>query len=54
MKINVPRRVDEIQGVGSAVRCSPLHSNRMAFDGNAAFLLQIHGVQYLGLEILGR
>jgi hypothetical protein len=40
----------EIEQIVLSIRCQIVHRNRMTFDGNAAFALQVHGIQKLFLH----
>ena len=46
-KIYMPGGVDQVQQVGPAVSGQIVHLNGMEFDGDAAFLLEVHVVQDL-------
>jgi hypothetical protein len=50
-EVHVARRVDQIQIVGLAIFGFIWQTHGLAFDGNAALALDIHGVQNLVLEI---
>ena len=47
------RSVDKIEHVGGAVE-SVFHLYGVALDGDAALTLEVHIVEHLGLQILGR
>jgi hypothetical protein len=44
-KIDMARRVEEVQPIGLPVLRAILHRYRMRFDRDPAFALQIHGIQ---------
>ncbi len=46
-KIDVTRRVDQVQLVGLPVGCPVRHRYRVGFDGDPAFAFEIHRVQHL-------
>src|SRR5437868_8214422 len=46
-EIDVPRRIEKIETIGSARFRPVIHSDRMCFDGDTAFPLQIHGIEQL-------
>src|SRR5690606_10774120 len=46
-KVDVSRRVNEIQGVGLAVSCLVGKGGGLRLDGDSPFLLDIHGIKHL-------
>ena len=52
-KIHVPRRINQVQLVSLAVFGLVTHRDRMRLDGDAAFLLEIHGIEQLRLHVAG-
>ena len=50
-KIDVPRRVDQIQLILHPVSRRVVHRDRMCLNGDAAFLLEIHRVEQLILHL---
>ena len=49
-KIDMAWGIYEIEQIVLSIRCQIVHRNRMTFDGNAAFALQVHGIQKLFLH----
>ena len=45
------RGIDEVEQEWLATLGSVSHGNRMAFDGDAAFALEVHGVEHLLLHL---
>ena len=50
-KINMARRVDQVELVGVPVLRGVHHADGVRLDGDAALPLQVHGVEYLGLHL---
>ena len=50
-EIDMARRVDQVQDIGLAVLRRIGDADRIGLDGDAAFALDIHGVQHLGLHV---
>ena len=46
-KIDVPRRIDQVQLVNLAVPCLVVQRSGLRLDGNAAFALEVHGIEHL-------
>ena len=46
-EVNMARGVNQIQFVFITVGCFVRHADRMRFDGDSAFLFQIHGIEEL-------
>ena len=51
IEVYVARGVDQVHAVGLAVQGLILHQDRVGFDGDAPFPLQIHIVQQLVLHL---
>jgi hypothetical protein len=51
MKIDVPRRVNQIEHIFDAVK-GVVHRNGRGLDGYAALTFDVHSVEHLLLEIL--
>ena len=49
-EVDVTGRVDQVELVGLAVLRGVHHADGVGFDGDAAFALQVHGVEHLGLH----
>ena len=47
----MPGRVDEIELIGFAVLRRVIQRYRLRLDGNAAFFLNIHGIQHLRFHL---
>ena len=50
-EVDMTRRVDEVELVGFAIISDVVHANGLAFDGDAAFTLDVHAVKQLGLHV---
>ncbi len=53
-KVDVPRGVDQVQFVFLSVGGGVRHPDGMRLDRDAAFLLQVHGVQKLCVDQIAR
>ena len=53
-EVDVARRVDEVELIGFAIVGGVVHANSLAFDGDAAFALDVHAVKQLGLHVAMR
>ena len=53
-EVHVAGRVDQVELVGLAVVRRIHHAHRMGLDGDAAFALQVHRIQHLGLHLARR
>ncbi len=53
-EIDVPGGVDQVELVGLAVGRRIHHADGVSLDGDAAFTLQVHGVEHLGLHLARR
>ena len=49
----MPRRVHQIENVILAVQSPIFQSHRLGFDGDAAFALDVHGIEHLILHFAG-
>ena len=49
-KVDMSRRVDQVQLIAFSILGHVVHRNRMGLDGDAPLLLQVHRIQVLGLE----
>ena len=47
----MPRRIDEVEIIGVAVVGFVINADGLAFDGDSALTLDIHGVEKLGLHV---
>lgn len=43
--------VHQVEAVGAAVGGAEVDGNRLAFDGDAPFLLDVHGIEHLVVEV---
>ena len=50
-KIDVARRVDEIQLIVCSVRSPVIEGDRIALDGDAAFAFDVHRIEHLVMQI---
>ena len=50
-KINMPRRIDQIQQIVFAIRSSIIERDRIALDRDAPFTLDVHRVEHLFVKI---
>jgi len=50
-EIDMPRGVDQVEKIAPAVLPRVGEADRLAFDGDPAFALDVHGVQDLVLEL---
>jgi hypothetical protein len=46
-EIHVARRIDEVQLVGLPVTRAKAQRHALCLDGDAAFALQVHGIEHL-------
>ena len=53
-KVDVPRRVDQMQGIGLPVTGLVTDRHRMGLDGDPPLTLQIHRIENLVLGLSGR
>ena len=53
-EIHVPRRIDQVELVSLSVVRHVHHTDRMGLNGDAAFPLQVHGVEHLRLHLSRR
>ena len=53
-EVHVAGRVDQVELVGLAILRRIHHAHRMGLDGDAAFPLQVHRIQHLGLHLARR
>ena len=52
MEIDVSRRIDQVQGVGTPAGRVVVHADGMALDGDATLALDIHRIEGLFLQLL--
>ena len=52
-KIHVARRVDQVELIRLTVLRGVGHADGVSLDGDAAFALQVHGIEHLGLHLAG-
>jgi hypothetical protein len=50
-EIDMPRRVDEVEGIGPAVARDVLEPHRLRLDRDPALALDVHGVEHLGSHL---
>ena len=53
-EVDMARRVDEVELIGFAIVGGVVHANSLAFDGDAAFALDVHAVKQLSLHVAMR
>ncbi len=50
-EVDVPGRIDEVEGIFLPIFGAIPHANRMAFNGDATLPLQIHAIENLFLQL---
>ena len=51
VEVDVPRRVDEVQGILLAVFGIINEAGRLGLDGNASFSFEVHRIEQLGFHL---
>ena len=50
-KIHVAGRVNQVQAIFMPIARSVMQANALGFDGDAAFALQVHGIEHLRMHL---